>query len=94
MISITCPNCAVVFGITQAQRNILYENRNTFYCPAGHSMSFTGYNQADEIRTLKEHKEQLLAQVGNLKDQVEKLTRRVNGYKGHVEKNRRLRAVV
>lgn len=47
---ISCPRCMMTFAITKQHDERLRECHNTFYCPSGHNMSYSGQTEAAKLR--------------------------------------------
>ena len=60
MIPITCANCAVVFGLTEAMRDNRKEDHATFYCPNGHANHWPAPKQTEEQKQIAQLRENLL----------------------------------
>ncbi len=69
---ITCANCAVPFSVTEDFQDDLRRTKKTFYCPNGHSQSYTGepFNK-DGYESKLRQKENELAQLTSAKIQLE-----------------------
>lgn len=77
-----CCNCGVAFAIPLDMQRRLIVSRKSFYCPNGHSMSYTGptaEQRAEQAlaaeRQMHIHTQQLLAQA---KSETAKLQRRIS----------------
>lgn len=58
----TCIDCGIHFGVPSDWKNQRLKDRNTFYCPNGHNMHYTGESEADRLRReLAEKQKQLEA---------------------------------
>jgi hypothetical protein len=67
-----CPNCSVVFGIPETMEERRREDHRTFYCPNGHSLSFSGPTQAErEAKAARERADRLATQLRAQRDQTE-----------------------
>ena len=47
-----CPNCGVVFGMTDSMEERRRDDKRSFYCVNGHSLSYPGESQEDKIERL------------------------------------------
>jgi hypothetical protein len=45
-----CPNCGVLFGVTEDLEARRREDHKLFYCPNGHGMSFYQETEAERLR--------------------------------------------
>ena len=67
-----CPSCGVIFGFPVEMENRRREDHRSFYCPNGHSLSFSGPTQAEkEAKEQRKRADRLLAQLGAERDQAE-----------------------
>lgn len=67
-----CASCGVVFGIPVDLEKRRREDHETFYCPNGHSMAFSGPTKAQkEAAEAKAHAERLRVQMLAQRDQAE-----------------------
>lgn len=59
-----CPNCGVIFGVPQDLIGQRRRDNNLFYCPNGHSMSFT-VREIDQVRKeLEQAKQRIASEIG------------------------------
>lgn len=61
LITEDCCNCGVVFAMPQKLRDRLIQTHNSFYCPNGHSQSYTGKTKEQVQRERAERLERDLA---------------------------------
>lgn len=47
---VTCSNCHIPFAITTDHQSRLRAERETFYCPSGHSQWYPGKTDAEKVR--------------------------------------------
>lgn len=57
--AITCCNCGVVFGMSDAHYKERLSDKKLFHCPNGHSQLFTGESDADKAKRLKSEADKL-----------------------------------
>lgn len=74
-----CPTCGIVFGIPKEMETIWRNNHNSFHCPNGHSLSWSGESPKE-----KEHKLRL-KEVENLRDELAKTQKELEAQKKKVE---------
>ncbi len=60
-----CIECGVKFGMTSTHHTWVRENKKTFYCPNGHSMSYSK-GEADRLRDIIAEKDRSLAYLRKL----------------------------
>lgn len=58
---ICCHNCGVSFAITDSYDDRRRHDHKAFYCPNGHSMSYSGDNEAEKQRKRADQLERRLA---------------------------------
>jgi len=46
----TCCSCGIEFGMVQSYDTTLRESHKSFFCPNGHSQSYTGKTEAQKVR--------------------------------------------
>lgn len=84
-----CSNCGTPFFMPRRLQRVLINNRNSFYCPNGHSMSYRGKADAerikDQMEALRLEKEKELEVLQNRwldalgeKNKLEKQLKRVH----------------
>lgn len=61
MGSLTCPACGIFFSVPDHWESARREDKKSFYCPNGHSQSFT-QSEADKLRLERDRLKQQLAQ--------------------------------
>jgi hypothetical protein len=86
-----CPSCGVVFGITAEYEDRRREDGAKFYCPNGHSMSWTK-SRADLEKERADVAERRLkwaeAREARQRQEREAAERSARAYKGHVTRLR------
>lgn len=80
-----CCNCGVAFAITRELRDRRVEDHKPFYCPNGHSQSYTGKTEAQK---LTEQLERVKVQRDHARDETERQKRLAAAAKGQVTKMR------
>jgi len=50
-----CCNCDMLFWITKKHHDALILSKESFYCPNGHSQSYTGKTDAQKLKEAKEN---------------------------------------
>lgn len=80
--TVECPNCHVPFAFPDYWIRDLRKTGRSFYCPAGHSMSWTpGPTEADRLRNLLEEanrsKTALIAENGRAWNEVAETEKRL-----------------
>ncbi len=63
-----CIECGAKFGITETLHTWKKNNKKAFYCPNGHSMSYTK-SEADILKEVIEQKDKSLAYFRQLEQQ-------------------------
>lgn len=86
LISETCVNCGVEFAWPKEMRDARLKDKKSFYCPNGHSMSWSGPNATE--RELSETKSRLAQverdaafkaeQIKTLERKAKRQTRRIH----------------
>ena len=69
--AVTCPHCSGVFGVEKSQLASRRADGRHFYCPSGHSMSYT---ETTEQKLKRQHRAELASLVSKL-DQREAYAR-------------------
>jgi hypothetical protein len=77
---VTCAVCGIDFAIPDWLKQKRHEDGREFYCPQGHSLTFT----KPEIDKLREKVGRLEAQAIHLEDQRRAAERSASAYKGQV----------
>lgn len=102
----TCCNCGTLFAMDAELQRERYADKQSFFCPNGHRMSYTGKaevqklkDQLNEERRQRQAAEQRVAMYADEareeRDKAEHERRRANGYKGHATRiTRRAKAGV
>jgi len=52
-VELSCNNCGIIFFLSDKHVNTLRESKATFYCPNGHSLSYTGKSSSVIISELE-----------------------------------------
>ena len=68
-VEITCPNCSVLFGMTESMREVRERTGDVFFCPNGHTMNWKKKLSDVEKENIR------------LKIEIEILTTRLNNAK-------------
>lgn len=50
---IICASCGVVFFLSEGHKSNLVSNKKTFYCPNGHTQSYTGKSLEKQLEEEK-----------------------------------------
>lgn len=74
-----CPTCGIVFGIPAKMESIWRNNHNTFHCPNGHNLSWSGESPKDKEHRLR------LKEVEDLKSELAKTQKELEAQKKKVE---------
>lgn len=74
-----CPTCGIVFGIPAKMETIWRNNHNTFHCPNGHNLSWSGESPKDKEHRLR------LKEVEDLKEKLAKAEKELAASKKMVE---------
>lgn len=99
LVAETCYRCAIVFAVPNTfQRNRL-EDKESFFCPNGHSQAYVESRadrlerdlkaKADELARVRAYADQREARVRELYEESAHKDRRINGYKGVVARTKR-----
>jgi predicted RNA-binding Zn-ribbon protein involved in translation (DUF1610 family) len=65
-----CPNCGVIFGVDQTYDQRRRNDKQTFHCPNGHSMSYSGPTKAEkDAKEAKARADRLAASLTAEQDQ-------------------------
>lgn len=93
LITEDCISCGVIFALPESLQKRLVQTRRTFYCPNGHSMSYTGKTDAEKLKEELERKERELArrqaQLDQARAEAEHQAAVARGYKGAAVKARK-----
>ena len=82
LVEETCcrEGCGILFWIAADYQARLVSSKRSFYCPNGHSMSYTGESDAWKIRRLEQEKAQILrekdAEIERVKKECAKKKRK------------------
>lgn len=86
----TCCNCGMFFALPEDVRNRRVEDRKSFFCPAGHSQSYTGETEAQrlarELEQMKAARNRSEERETNLRKQNQTLEHRLHGTQGALTK--------
>lgn len=90
LITEACITCGVVFAMPDGLQARLLETRRSFYCPNGHSMSYTGKTEAEKQKEARQRAEaeatRLRQRLDQAQAQIEHEAARARGYKGAMVK--------
>lgn len=81
-----CPSCGVVYGFSDDYEERRRQDHKTFYCPNGHSLS---YSQESREEKLKRQLEQTSSQLARTQSSLEMSRRSKAAIKGQLTKTRR-----
>lgn len=88
----TCCACGVLFGVEVGYDNRRREDHKSFYCPNGHSQSYTGPTEADRLKEQLDAARSLAAREATRRQRAEERTeaqrRSAAAFKGHVTRIR------
>jgi len=84
---IDCPRCGVLFAVTEELDDRWRSNGKSFYCPNGHSMSYTD-NTEKRLREAKDALARERARNDQLRAEREAAERKASAAKGQVTKIR------
>lgn len=70
----TCPNCNILFWISKAHQERLVSTKEGFFCPNGHSASYTGESDKAKIARLIAEKNQMIREKGVLQETIKTLS--------------------
>lgn len=73
-----CITCGVMFAMPSEFQERLRENHNSFYCPNGHKMYYSGKSESEKLRDELRRKEQELADTAIEKRRLENKITEVN----------------
>ena len=79
---IVCASCGIPFWIDTDFDSRLRDDKRSFYCPKGHSQSYTGESLKHKIIKLEKNKEEERILKDNLYKEIDGLGRSIIGYKG------------
>lgn len=63
----SCFKCGCLFAMTVEFKNARKQDRDTFYCPAGHGQRYTGKTDAERLKEQQAEAERLAGEVEFLK---------------------------
>jgi predicted RNA-binding Zn-ribbon protein involved in translation (DUF1610 family) len=86
-----CPKCGEVFGIRRETDAVFRKSTQQFYCPFGHSMSYShGPSESEKLRQERDRLRQRLAEkddeITRQREQREAAERRVSAARGQITK--------
>jgi hypothetical protein len=58
LITTSCCNCGITFGIPEDHNRVLVDTKRVFYCPNGHGQSYTGATEAEKLKKELEREKQ------------------------------------
>lgn len=85
----SCCSCGCTFWITEKHDKILLQSKNSFYCPNGHTQSYTGKSDKQLLQEKKEELERYKKYYAGECDRNEKLKNQIKGFKGVIAKNKK-----
>jgi hypothetical protein len=65
LVTESCCACGMLFATTKAWSDQRRGDKQTFYCPNGHSQSYTGKSLRDQVATLEAEKTALQSRVNS-----------------------------
>lgn len=80
-----CCNCGTPFAMTKELRDRRLEDHKSFYCPNGHSQSYTGKTEAQKLR---EQLERMEIQRDHARDETRRARLAASAAKGQATKAR------
>lgn len=80
--SIVCCSCGIAFGVPSAFERGKRDNKDTFYCPNGHSLSF----KESPADILRRERDRLKQQLAYKDDRITSLEREKTAQKGQITK--------
>ena len=80
-----CCNCGIAFAMTKELQTRRLEDQRSFYCPNGHSQSYTGKTEAQKLR---EQVERLEIQRDHARDATDRERKSHAATKGQLTKMR------
>ena len=90
IIEVKCANCGVSFGITESYAIQKLKDRNTFFCPNGHSQRFPGKTDADRLKELQDQlqreRQQHDQQIAESRERLKHANRSRDAFRGQVTK--------
>ncbi|GAA4681275.1 hypothetical protein [Phytohabitans rumicis] len=89
LVAIDCCSCGVVFGLSEGHHRQLRRTGQRFFCPNGHSQSYTE-TEADRLRkqlaTVEQQRDRARANATHYQDQAEATERVLRATRGQVTK--------
>lgn len=86
---VTCCSCGILFHVPDDWEKARREDKGRFYCPNGHSLSFT-QSEADKLRLERDRLKQQIAfkdyEIATERDRRHAVERRVISAKGQITK--------
>jgi hypothetical protein len=90
----TCSTCGILYAMEEEFQKERLADKQSFYCPKGHSQKYTGESEADKLRRERNLLKQQIAQKDDeikwqreakekAREEAQHERRRANGYKGH-----------
>lgn len=86
--TIDCPNCGMLFAITEELENRRRADGKSFYCPNGHSMSY-GDTVHDRLRDERARTARLTASLDQVRADRDALERSRSAVRGQLTKVKR-----
>ena len=92
-----CPNCGMLFGITEDFEKRRRDDHADFYCPRGHSMSYKAETEAERLKRQLQQRTDELSRArayhdqreADLQERIRTRDRRIGGYKSVVTRTKR-----
>ncbi len=84
---IDCPNCGVLFAITEELQTRRLDDGKSFYCPFGHTMSYSDTTQK-RLLAEREKSARLTARLDQVRADRDAERRRASAARGQVTKIR------
>lgn len=86
IVEIDCCNCGCTFWITKKHNARLLKTKEFFFCPGGHSQSYTGKSDNQKLLEITEEKRRLICDFDEALIEQDHLHKVINGYKGQLSK--------
>lgn len=81
-----CPSCGVLFGIPKEMEPIWRESHHSFFCPNGHSLSWSGESPKDKEHRLRAKEvDDLKSELAKLKQELEAQKKRADELASELE---------
>jgi hypothetical protein len=93
MVTQECCTCHVLFAMTDEMNDERLRDHRSFYCPNGHSQSYTGKSAEQKLREKLTAEQERIVRLNSRLDQeraaAEHERNRANGYKGALTKTKK-----